>query len=139
MLSTFEAALLDRHLDRCESCRGFDAGLAEQTRILRGRLLEPPAHPVVIPAPARRRVARAAVGAAGSLVAAAAAAAVLVLPGSGDENGRHSARATGSPVLVAFAATPTPSAKVDVPRLKLQPASIADGPVHGEYNTPAAI
>jgi len=45
MLSTFEAALLDRHLRRCPSCRAFAASAACQTQLLRGAELEQPLRP----------------------------------------------------------------------------------------------
>jgi predicted anti-sigma-YlaC factor YlaD len=137
MLSSFEGRLLDGHLRRCPSCRAFAGGLAEQTELLRGAAFEELLRPVTIPE-TRSRMRRGLVGAAGSALAAAAAAAVLVLPGAGNESGRTAHR-VGGPVLVAFAASPTPSAKVDVPRLRLQPASIADGPVHGQFSVPAVI
>ena len=71
---------------------------------------------------------------------AAAAAAVLVWPGARTgSSGRavgFSGR-VGAPVLVVSPAEPsTANASVEVPRLKLQPASIADGPVHGYFSTP---
>jgi predicted anti-sigma-YlaC factor YlaD len=137
MLSMFEGRLLDAHLRRCASCRAFSAGVEEQTDLLRSAAFEELLRPVTIPE-TRSRIRRGIVGAAGSALAAAAAAAVLVLPGAGNENGRTAHR-VGSPILVAFAASPTPSAKVDVPRLRLQPASIADGPVHGRFSVPAVV
>jgi hypothetical protein len=36
-------------------------------------------------------------------------------------------------VFVVVPGTPKPNSNVDVPRLKLEPASIADGPRRGEY------
>jgi hypothetical protein len=71
---------------------------------------------------------------------AAAAAAVLVWPGartgsSGQAEG-FSGR-IGAPVLVTYSADPSSAnSSIEVPRLKLQPASIADGPVHGYFSTP---
>jgi len=137
MLSLFESALLERHLRRCAACREFDTGLTEQTRLVRGSLLEQPSRPIVIPT-SRRRGGRAAVGAVGAVLASAAAALVLALPGA-DQSHRTSTQGAGSHVLVAFAASPRPDTNVDVPHLRLQPASIADGPVHGAFSVPTGV
>jgi hypothetical protein len=40
-------------------------------------------------------------------------------------------------VLVSHGVNPTLALNVDVPRLELRPASIADGPVHGHFSLPA--
>ena len=48
MLSTFESALLDRHLRGCPDCSSFAIDAQEQTRLLRGALLEQPTRPVVV-------------------------------------------------------------------------------------------
>jgi hypothetical protein len=137
MLSMFEAALLDRHLRRCAGCRAFAAGADAQTQLLRGAELEQPSLSVVVPV--RRRAVRRV--AAGTLTAAAAVAAAVVmsLTPSGQQPQPSAAKgtpATGAPVLVVVAAQPSPGAKETVPRLELQPASVADGPVHGLFNTP---
>jgi hypothetical protein len=46
---------------------------------------------------------------------------------------------TGAPVLVVVAARPSVSTDETVPRLQMQPASVADGPVHGLFNTPVRV
>jgi hypothetical protein len=139
MLSTFEAALLDRHLRRCAGCRAFAAGVAAQTQLLRDAGLERPARPVLVPAGPRRQVRRIAVGAVTTVAAAAAAAAFALTPagGNGPSSSARATAATGAPVLVVVAAHPSVVSNDTVPRLRMRPASIADGPVHGLFNTPA--
>jgi predicted anti-sigma-YlaC factor YlaD len=140
MLSTFESALLDRHLRGCPDCNSFARDAQEQTRLLRGALLERPTRPVVVSESEQRGGPRRAAGVLSACLVAAAAAAVLVWPGartgsSGQAEG-FSGR-VGAPVLVTYSADPSStSSSVEVPRLKLQPASIADGPVHGYFSTP---
>ena len=139
MLSTFEAALLDRHLRRCPSCRAFAASVACQTQLLRGAALEQPLRSVTIPARPMRPIRRGLTGAISACVVAAAAALVLFTPVARHHSTGTAAKVvrTGAPVLVSFGASPTPASKVDVPRLVLRPASIADGPVHGRFSLPA--
>jgi predicted anti-sigma-YlaC factor YlaD len=139
MLSTFEAALLDRHLRRCSSCRAFAASVACQTQLLRGAELEQPLRPVTIPARPVHPVKRGLAGAISACVVAAAAALVLFTPVGRHHSNGTAAKAvrTGAPVLVSFGANPTLASNVDVPRLELRPASIADGPVHGHFSLPA--
>ena len=135
----FEAALLDRHLRRCADCRAFAAGAAAQTQLLRGAALEQPLRPVVVPSARRRPVRRVAVGALTSLAAAAAAAVVALSPPGkhAEPSAVHVAQVReGAPVLVVVAAHPSLGSKETVPRLKMSPASVADGPVHGLFNTP---
>ena len=48
MLSTFESALLDRHLRGCPDCSSFAVDAQEQTRLLRSALLEQPTRPVLV-------------------------------------------------------------------------------------------
>ena len=141
MLSTFESALLDRHLHRCADCRAFAAGATAQTERLRSAVLERPLHPVVVPAGRRRTTRRVAAGVLTAAASVAAAALVTVTP-SGDRSVAPTASSapqqqivTGAPVLVVVAAHPTLGSET-VPRLKMQPASIADGPVHGLFSTP---
>jgi predicted anti-sigma-YlaC factor YlaD len=142
MLSAFEAALLDRHLRRCESCRAFAGAATAQTSLLRRAKLEQPTFSVTLPEPRRPRRAAAAGVASLSLVAAAVAAALVLLPGANRTRGlettaRATARGAGVPAIVVFAASPLPSpSKVDVPRLRLQRAPETDGPVHGYFNVP---
>jgi hypothetical protein len=141
VLSLFESALLDRHLRRCADCRDFAAGAAAQTQLLRSAALEQPLRPVVIPA-GRRQVRRVAAGALTAVASVAAAAAVTLSPNGHSNQGTASASSqveTGAPVVVVVAAHPTPGARETVPRLTLQPASVADGPVHGLFNTPVSV
>jgi anti-sigma factor RsiW len=137
-LSTFETALLDRHLRRCPACRAFAAAATIQTQLLRSAPLEEPLRGVTLPERSSRPVRRGAAGALGALVAAAAAAAVLFSPSSPTPSATSAAaRASNAPQLFVFAARPNPTANVDVPRLRYEPASIADGPTHGIYSLPA--
>jgi predicted anti-sigma-YlaC factor YlaD len=138
VLSLFESALLDRHLRRCADCRDFAAGAAALTQLLRAAELEQPLRPVAIPA-GRRHVRRVAAGALTAVASVAAAAVVTLSPSGHSTKGSVSASSqveTGAPVLVVVAAHPTPDARETVPRLTMQPASVADGPVHGLFNTP---
>ncbi len=138
MLSAFESALLDRHLRGCPDCSSFATDAEEQTRLLRSALLEPPTRSVVIPSESVRGGPRRAAGVLSACLVAAAAAAVLVWPGARTSGSGHAfAGRVGAPVLVTYSADPsTASSHIEVPRLKLQPASIADGPVHGYFSTP---
>jgi anti-sigma factor RsiW len=137
-LSTFESALLDRHLRRCPACRAFAEGVTEQTQLLRSAPLEEPLRGVTLPERTSRPVRRGAAGALGALVAAAAAAAVLFSPSAPTPSATTAGdRASNAPQLFVFAARPNPTANVDVPRLRYEPASIADGPTHGIYGLPA--
>jgi hypothetical protein len=142
VLSLFESALLDRHLRRCADCCDFAAGAAAQTQLLRSAVLEQPPRPVAVPA-GRRQVRRVAAGALTAVASVAAAAAVTLSPGGQGNEGTASASSpqveTGAPVLVVVAAHPTPGGRETVPRLTMQPASVADGPVHGLFNTPVTV
>jgi len=72
----------------------------------------------------------------------AAAAAVLLAPGNpqGGTSASGSPRVeTGAPVPVVVAAKPSIGANETVPRLTMQPANVADGPVHGLFNTPVRV
>jgi predicted anti-sigma-YlaC factor YlaD len=142
-LSLFESALLDRHLRRCADCRDFAAGAAAQTQLLRSAELEQPLRPVVIPAGRRRQARRVATGALTAAASVAAAAAVTLSPGGGKTNGSELSAApkiqTGAPVMVVVAAKQSLGANETVPRITMQPASVADGPVHGLFNTPVRI
>lgn len=142
VLSLFESALLDRHLRRCADCREFAAGAAAQTQLLRAAELEQPLRPIAIPAGRRRPVRRVAAGALTAAASIAAAAAVTLSPGGHSDKGLPSASSqveTGAPVMVVVAAHPTPGTRETVPRLTMQPASVADGPVHGLFNTPVSV
>jgi len=138
MLSMFESALLERHLRGCESCRAFAVSAEAQVALLRSAPLERLERPVELPAPARR-IGRGAVGALAATLAAAAAAAAVVFSSGGPANGPVLSATRGAPVVISYPARPSISstAQVEVPRLRLQPASIADGPVHGLFNDPA--
>ena len=139
MLSTFEAALLDRHLRRCPSCRAFAASVACQTQLLRGAGLEQPLRPVTIPARPVHLIKRSLPGLVSACVVAAAAALVLFTPVARHHSTGTAAKVvrTGAPVLVSHGVNPTLASNVDVPRLELRPASIADAPVHGHFSLPA--
>jgi predicted anti-sigma-YlaC factor YlaD len=138
MLSTFEAALLDRHLRRCPSCRAFAASVACQTQLLRGAELEQPLRPVTVPARPVHPVRRGLPGLVSACVVAAAAALVLFTPVGRHHSTDTAAKIVGAPVLVSHGVNPTlASSYVDVPRLELRPASIADGPVRGHFSLPA--
>jgi len=142
VLSLFESALLERHLRRCADCRDFAAGAAAQTQLLRSAVLEQPLRPVAIPA-GRRQVRRVAAGALTAAASVAAAAAVTLSPGgtksSGAELSASSSVQTGAPVMVVVAAKASLGANETVPRLQMQPASVADGPVHGLFSTPVRV
>jgi hypothetical protein len=131
MLSFFESALLDRHLRRCADCRSFAAAVSAHTHLLRSAELEEPGRRLEF---AGRRTSRrrSAVGAALVAVVAAAAAVFAVGP-SGQPNGTPESARVNSPVFVVVPARPMPDSSVEVPRLTLQPASIADGPIRGAY------
>jgi hypothetical protein len=140
MLSSFEAALLDRHLRGCASCGSFAVAAAQQTALLRAAELEVPARRVVVPAAAPRIQRRRVVAAmALSACVASLAAALMFVPGGQQTTGAlRTTAARGAPMLVSYAATPslsTPS--VEVPRLSVQPASYADGPVRGIFSVPS--
>jgi anti-sigma factor RsiW len=138
-LSTFEAALLDRHLSRCPACCAFATGAATQTELLRAAALEQPGRRVELPARPARTARRSLAGAFGAAAAAAVAALVLVSPSSHNatkDSSRGLAAASTTPQLVVFTAQPGPTATIDVPRLRVEPASFADGPVHGLYSMP---
>src|SRR3954468_15883327 len=140
MLSTFEGALLDRHLRRCADCRSFAAAATSQTRLLRDAPLEQPLRPVELPVRTASPFRRGSVGALSAVVAAAAAALVVLSPATdkqgGAQLGATAARATGRTVLVVYPAKLQANTRVDMPRLRVQPASIADGPVHGYFSIP---
>ena len=142
VLSLFESALLDRHLRRCADCRDFAAGAAALTQLLRSAELEQPRRPVAIPTGRRRPVRRIAAGAVTAAASVAAAAAVTLAPGSPQSQISASGTPiaeTGAPVLVVVAAKPSVGADETVPRLQMQPANVADGPVHGLFNTPVRV
>jgi predicted anti-sigma-YlaC factor YlaD len=136
MLSAFESALLDRHLRGCAACRSFEVDAGAQTNLLRAAPLEQPARTIELPAAPSRSLPRSAAGLLSACLVAAAAAAVLVWPGARSNTAQFGATRAGTPVMVVFPAEPSTNANVEVPRLRMQPASIADGPVHGYFNAP---
>jgi len=141
MLSTFESALLDRQLRGCADCRSFAEDANAQTQLLRAAVLERPSRPVLLPSKHEERIGpRRLTGVLSACLVVAAAAAVLVWPGSRQAQsgqGLRSAARVGAPVMMVFAAEPTVANKsIEVPRLRMQPASIADGPVHGYFGSP---
>lgn len=139
LLSAFEQALLGRHLDTCAECCAFAEAAEAQTTILRLAPLEAMAVPVELPRP----VIRAAGGRVIGVLAAAAAAGIAALASFGP--GSHStsvdaarAQAASGPMLVVVARAPSPSEKdIEVPRLRVQPASVVDKPIHGFFDEPA--
>lgn len=139
MLSAFESALLDRHLRGCPACRAFAVNADEQTRLLRDAVLEQPSRPVLVPAERERGIPRRAAGVLSACLVAAAAATVLVWPGARTTNSGQAERVSareGAPVMVVVPAHPMANVNVVVPRLRMQPASIADGPLHGYFSEP---
>lgn len=140
MLSTFEAALLDRHLRGCPSCDAFATAATAQTELLRTAPLAAPA-PVAIPRrvphPLRRSASGVAVGVAAAVVAA------FTVSGLGSQKQSTAAARTAAaagPMIVVVAAQSGPSpTSVEVPRLRVQPVSVADLPVHGKFNDPVSL
>jgi len=131
MLSFFESALLDRHLRRCADCRSFAAAVSAHTHLLRSAELEEPGRRVELPG---RRVSRRRSAVGATLVAGiAAAAAFFAIGPSTQQSGTPESARVNSPVFVVVPAQPTPDSNVEVPRLTVQPASIADGPIRGAY------
>jgi hypothetical protein len=110
-----------------------------QTQLLRDAVLEQPLHPIALPTRPRRAVPRSAAGALGACLAAAAAALLVLTPATQQQS---TGALTGQtekpdPALVVFAANPTPASKIEVPRLKVEPASVLDGPARGHFSLPA--
>jgi predicted anti-sigma-YlaC factor YlaD len=71
-LSELESALLDAHLDRCESCRTFARGAEDIAVAMRTAPLEQPPSLVLVPRHARRTGLRALQVAAAALVVVSA-------------------------------------------------------------------
>ena len=98
---------------------------------------------MAVPAGRRRPVRRVAAGALTAVASVAAAAAVALAPGSPQSrtsaSGVANTAETGAPVLIVVAAKPSIGANETVPRLQMKPANVADGPVHGLFNTPVRI
>lgn len=140
-LSTFEAVLLERHVRRCGECRSFADAVGAQTALLRAAELEEPSRHVVLPASRKRPLRRAAGGVLTATAALAAAAVFTVSPAGrqAETSATSSTPKVGAPVLITVAAHPSPGMKETVPRLTMQPASVADGPVHGLFSTPVRV
>src|SRR5579885_1197309 len=134
MLSTFEAALLARHLDRCPDCRAFSVAVTAETELLRTAALEHPSQPDVVEPAVRRRIRRRAAGVAGAVAVAATAALMTLTP-----TGTHREASTPgvrTPLLEVVAAKPSAEATFEVPRLRVVSPASADGPVRGYYGLP---
>jgi hypothetical protein len=140
MLSTFEAALLDRHLRGCPSCDAFATAATMQTELLRAAPLIEPV-PVAIPQSAPHPLRRSASGiAAGAAAALVAAVTVGGLGSQKQSNEAARSAAASGPMIVVVAARSGPApTSVEVPRLHVQPASVADLPVHGKFNDPVSL
>jgi len=136
MLSTFETALLDRHLVRCGPCRAFATAVRAQTTALRSAELDVPAVPVVVAAAARGHVGRRVGGAVAALAVAASAALIVLAPAAE----RHETPATQATKLLFKVVPERPNAEAtfEVPRLKAVSPASADGPVRGYYGLPVA-
>jgi hypothetical protein len=138
----FESALLDRHLRKCADCSDFAFAAAAQTQLLRAAELELPLKRVVVQAGRQRQVRRLAAGTLTAVASVAAAAAVTLSPnGTPSESSASAAPRveTGAPVMMVVAARPSLGVRDTVPRLTMKPASVADGPVHGLFNTPVVV
>ena len=137
MLSSFESALLDRHLRKCASCRAFSEATTIQTELLRGVELEPPPRPIELPERASHR--KRAFASAGAVLVAAAAVAVATFS-LGNQGAVSSQRAEVPPAgkqFAVYAAQPTPNASLQVPRIRVEPLTYAEGPVRGLFGQPA--
>jgi hypothetical protein len=80
MLSSFESALLRRHLSGCADCRAFDTAARAETALLRSAPLEAPLAPVTVSVRRGARHARFALAPVAATAAAVAAAAVFLSP-----------------------------------------------------------
>jgi predicted anti-sigma-YlaC factor YlaD len=91
-LSEFECALLDAHLERCESCAAFAADLDSISLALRLEPLEQLTHPLDIAVRRRRRVhvPMRAVASAAALVVTIAGAATMLGSGGPQQAGSFS-------------------------------------------------
>ena len=137
MLSTFEAALLARHLDRCAECRAFSVAVTAETELLRTASLEHPSEPVVVQPAVGMRIRRRAAGVAGA-AAVAAVAALMTLTPTGTQRSADTAAKIKTPLLEVVPAKPSAEATFEVPRLRVVSPASADGPVRGYYGLPVA-
>jgi hypothetical protein len=133
MLSFFESALLDRHLRRCPDCQSFAAAMTAHTQLLRSAELEEPGRRIEFSGRRRTSRRRSTAGAALVALAAAAAAVFAVSPGARHTGRPESVSSVNRPVFVVVPGKPRLNSKIDLPRLTVQPASIADGPIRGAY------
>lgn len=139
MLSRFEYLLSERHIRRCAACSRFAAAVTHQTELLRRAPLEEhrsAAAALLHGRPQRRRRGAAAI--AGAIAATAVAAFLALAPSAGQRSDPTAAAAAAGqgPLLMVFAAQPSPNAKFDVGRLRVVSPASADGPVHGYYGRP---
>lgn len=137
-LSSFESAILDRHLRSCDDCRTFAATVATQTYLLRRAPLAELARMVEVESASSRVVPRG----IGALAAAAVALTALVLGTQGAHVPPASKTAASEvlagPTFVVVAAVPRPGHEdLTLPRLQAQSTSVDDGPVHGYFSVPA--
>ena len=137
MLSTFERALLQRHLRKCASCQAFAADVTAQTEQLRAApLAEAPQFAGV--APARSRLLRRrASGLAGAVAVGLVAALVSFTPAGDRQTTDAAVRTPNSQLLKVVPEAPSATSTVEIPRLRLVSASSADGAVRGYYGVPA--
>ena len=139
LLSTFETALLDRHLSRCPTCHTYAADVAAQTELLRSAAFEQPLRPVVVAPAAHTDLRRRAYAVAGAVAVAVAAALIAFTPVAGQRSATISTNhATRGPLLAVFPASPTTNATFDVPRLRVVSPDLGDGPVRGYFGVPAS-
>lgn len=137
MLSTFERALLERHLRKCASCQAFAADVQAHTERLRAApLVAPPQFAGVAPARARL-LRRRMTGLAGAVAVGLVAALVSLTPAGEQQNAVASQVSPNEALLKVVPSAPNANATFEVPRLRLVAASSADGAVRGYYGVPA--
>lgn len=136
MLSSFERALLERHLHGCAECRAFAADVSAQTAQLRAAALVPAPKFGSVAGARARRFRRRASGVAGAVAVACVAALVSLTPAVDRRSAFESPVAPDSALLAAVPEQPTASASFDLPRLKVISASLADGAVRGYFGVP---
>ena len=137
MLSTFERALLQRHLRKCASCQAFAIDVTAHTKQLRAAPLAPAPRFADV-APARSRLLRRrATGLAGAVAVGLVAALVSLTPAGDRQTNAAAVRTPNSELLKVVPEAPSANSTFDVPRLRLVSASSADGAVRGYYGVPA--
>jgi len=137
LLSTFEAALLDRHLSRCPSCHAFATQVSAQTHLLRSTAFERLPQPILVAQATGQNIRRRATGLAVAVSVAALAALLILTPTLRQrDGGRVASAATSRTLLAVFPADPRVNATFDVPRLRVVSPAIADGAVRGYYGVP---